>query len=180
MTTSRPVIVFACILFLSPALAFAQNAAPTPVPDTAPDLSSMQYFLGTWKCTSKTRGSIRPDTSTTTMDMDGRWMKAHDEAPPFDKYRTRTIITDTYTTFNADTKQFVSTSVDNFAGYAMSATPGWSGNKLVWTDTVSNDGTLGVTTITKTSDTAFAVHGESHDKSGKANPSFDATCTKSS
>ena len=62
---------------------------PTPVPDMKPDLSAMSYFLGTWSCSSSVRGSHRPDTVTFSMDYDGRWIKSHDVAPVFDKFRTR-------------------------------------------------------------------------------------------
>ncbi len=53
-------------------------AAPTPVPDMKPDLSAMNFFMGTWKCTAMIRGKSRPDTATTSLSMDGRWITTHE------------------------------------------------------------------------------------------------------
>ncbi|HYZ16592.1 MAG TPA: hypothetical protein VE591_09335, partial [Candidatus Acidoferrum sp.] len=61
------------------------------MPDAKADLSSMAFFMGTWTCQSMLRGARRPNTTTYTMDYHGHWLKGHDVAPPFDKYRTRAI-----------------------------------------------------------------------------------------
>jgi len=59
----------------SPAVSTAQPApAPTPVPMQKPDFSSMMFLTGTWNCTQTLRGKTRPDTSTTSIGMDGMWM----------------------------------------------------------------------------------------------------------
>jgi hypothetical protein len=160
-------------------IAPAFAAQPTPVPMVRPDLSSLRFYVGTWTCHQKLRGADRPDTTTYTMAYDGTWLAAHDVAPPFDKYRTKAIVSDTYYTFNSLTKTWVSVSVDNFGGYGVSTSPGWVGSKMVWTDSVTNDGTLGVATITKVSDTNITYTAISHTKSGKANPPARGVCTKS-
>ncbi len=131
----------------------APAAAPTPVPVTRPDFSSMNFLLGTWHCHSMLRGKYRPDTSTTTMTLDGAYMVTHDVAPPFDKYRTQAVRTDTYMTYNPRIHRWVAISVDNFAGYAAAMTPGWHGNTLTSTLVASQDGSSGSDTLTKVSDT---------------------------
>ena len=55
-----------------PAVSPAQPAPTfTPVPAAKPDLSSMMFLTGTWTCTQMLRGKARPDTSTTTVGLDG-------------------------------------------------------------------------------------------------------------
>ncbi len=79
-------------LVAAPVVSTAQPApAPTMVPIMKPDFSSMMFLTGTWNCTQMLRGKTRPDTSTTTVSMDGMWMVTQDTAPPFDQYRTATI-----------------------------------------------------------------------------------------
>jgi hypothetical protein len=156
------------------------DAPPTPVPDPKPDLSSMSFYLGTWACHATVRGSARPDTSTNTMDLDGRWLKTHDVAPPFDKFRTRAIITDTWTTYNGITHRWVQTSVDNFGGYGISTAPGWVGNKITWTVVLSNDGSTGSDTTTKVSDAETSDIAIGKDKNGKVQPPVTTLCKKTS
>jgi hypothetical protein len=154
------------------------TAAPTPVPDMKPDLSSMSFFVGTWKCEGTVRGKTRPDTLTFSMALDGRWLMSHDEAPPFDQFRTRPVITDSWMTYNPLNKLWVSTSVDNFGGYGMATSPGWKGSQMTTTVTVSNDGTMGHDTLTKVSDTQTKDVAVGIDKGGKAQPPVTTTCTK--
>src|SRR5580692_9164894 len=88
-----------------PTVSAAQPAPSyTPVPSAKPDFSSMNFLMGTWTCTQMLRGAKRPDTSTTTMGMDGMWMVTQDTAPAFDKYRNYTIAGTTYTGYDPATK----------------------------------------------------------------------------
>jgi hypothetical protein len=165
----------AAVAFGTPA---ARAAAPTPVPDMRPNLSSMSFMLGTWSCHSMTRGSYRPDTTSYTMDYDGRWIKGHDLAPPFDKFRKRTIVTDTWITYNDVLHQWVQTSVDNFGGYSVVTSPGWSGNRITWTSSVTPDGSTGSDTLTKVSDTQTRDVATGRDRNGKPQPVTTTICTK--
>jgi hypothetical protein len=154
------------------------DAPPTPVPDPKPDLSSMSFYIGTWKCHSTVRGSSRPSTTTYSMDYDGRWIKAHDVAPVFDKFRTRSIITDAWTTYNSDNHKWVTTSVDNFGNYGISTAPGWDGNKMTTTTVLTQDGSTGLDVLTKTSDSETVDTFTGKDKNGKAQPPVTTTCKK--
>ncbi len=132
--------------------ALAASPAPTPVPRAMPDFSSMRFLMGTWNCHSMVRGRPRPDTSTTTMTLDGEYMVTHDVAPPFDRFRNRAVNTDTYVTYNPINHMWVSLSVDNFGGYGVGMSPGWRGNTLTTTIKMAQDGTTGSDTLTKVSD----------------------------
>ncbi len=149
----------------------ASPAAPTPVPMGHPDFSSMRFLMGTWTCHQTLRGKDRSDTSATTMALDGQYMLTHDNAPSFDKYRTRAVKTESYTTYNSRTHQWVTISVDNFGGYGMSTSSGWNGNTMSSRTIISQDGSTGSDISTKVSDS------KTIDKSINRSP--DGTVTKS-
>jgi len=160
---------FAILSLTLPIAAFAApNPAPTMVPITKPDFSSMNFLLGSWACTTKVRGSNRPDTSTTQVQMDGQWMVTQDVAPPFDKFRTVPINGTTYVGYDSDAKRWVATGVDSFGGYGISVSPGWQGNTIVWTDKFVQGDTPAVTTITKISDTQTRAVSTGKDLSGNS------------
>lgn len=163
---------------LASSLGAASAAQPTPVPDTMSSFGPMSFYLGTWNCHSITRGSNRPDTVTNTMDYDGRWMKGHDVAPPFDKYRKRAVVTDSWTNFNPSNHLWVSTSVDNFGGYGIATSPGWMGNRITWTTTVSQDGSTGRDVVTKISNTMTRDTYTGRNKDGSMQPVVTTMCTK--
>jgi hypothetical protein len=154
-------------------------AQPTPVPDRKPDLSAMAFLIGTWTCHQKLRGADRPDTITYAMALDGRWITDHDEAPPFDKFRTKTIVSDDRMTYNPLTKQWAFFGSDSFGGYIVSTSPGWVGSTMVWTSSLISDGSTGKLTNTKVSDTETRYVVESREKNGKADPSEKGICKKS-
>jgi hypothetical protein len=155
----------------------ASSAAPTPVPYATPDFSSMQIFLGTWTCHQALRGKIRPDTSTTTMGLNGQYMVTHDVAPPFDKYRTQAVVSDSYFTYNPINHLWVTVGVDNFGGYSLSTSPGWNGNTLTTTTKVTNDGSTGSDVLTKISATQTTDASVSTDAKGNVTRTT-TTCTK--
>lgn len=150
---SFAVAALALGLTFAPAVSQAQPAPSyTPVPMTKPDFSSIMFTSGTWNCTQMLRGSKRPDTSTTTVGMDGAWMVSQDVAPPFDKYRNYSINSTTYTTYDPSVKQWVQMQMDSGGGYGMSTSPGWDGNTMTWS-TKGLDGSSATDVFTKVSDT---------------------------
>lgn len=169
-------------LVLSAMLALAAtartDAQPTPVPDAKGNFSPMAFYVGSWTCESKLRGATRPNTTTYTMDYDGHWLKSHDVAPPFDKYRTRTITTDTWYGYNKVKHLWVSTSVDDFGGYGIATSPGWKGNKITFTNVVTPDGSTGVDTLTKVSDTETTDTFSGKNAAGKPQPPQTTVCKK--
>lgn len=153
-------------------------AAPTPVPNPKPDLSALAYFNGTWTCHTMVRGKDRSDTFTSTMDLNDRWMKTTDVSLPFDQYRTLPINTVFYDTYDQTVKRYVSVNVDDFGGYGLAYSPGWSGNTWVWTDKSAADGSIAVVTITKTSDSSYSIRLTGTDAQGKPTTPISGTCKK--
>jgi hypothetical protein len=146
--------VFVAVLACA-GLTSAQQA--TPVPDSKPDFSGMSFLLGTWDCktikTSMGRGAGRTETDVNTLTLDGNYMRTDGTSKPFDKARTRTIVTQSWVSYDSAKKQWYSIGIGNFGGFGMSTSPGWKGNTIVWTDMYGTDGApLGVTTTTKVSD----------------------------
>jgi hypothetical protein len=125
------------------------------------------------------RGKDRPNTTTTTTTLNGRWLLAQDLAPPFDMYRTQAIHTQTYYTYDMQNKKYVMVSVDDFGGYGLATSPGWNGDTMVWTDKSAPDGSVAVSTIRKMSDSEYSVDTTGTDAKGKPTPPFSAKCKKS-
>ncbi len=171
-------VALALGLLAAPLVSAAQPApAPTMVPMAKPDFSSMMFLTGTWTCTQMLRGKSRPDTSTTTMGMDGMWMVSQDTAPPFDKFRTVTINSTTYTTYDPTIKQWVQVEVDSGGGYGMESSPGWVGNTATWSGK-GLDGSTFTDVITKNSDTSITDANTATDAQGKTT-NATTTCMKS-
>jgi hypothetical protein len=169
---------FVLALVAAPVVSTAQPApAPTMVPMAKPDFSSMMFLTGTWNCTQMLRGKTRPDTSTTAMDKDGMWMVTQDVAPPFDQYRTFTVNSTNWTTYDPTVKQWVSIGTDNTGGYFLSSTPGWQGSTMTSTSK-GLDGTTVSDVLTKVSDTETNDTNTSTDPQGKVT-TVTIHCTKS-
>lgn len=166
-------------LVASPLLSAAAPApAPTPVAIPKPNFSSMMFLTGTWNCTQILRGKTRPDTSTTTVSMDGMWMVTQDSAPPFDQYRKVTINATNYLTYDPTIKQWVGIGVDTGGGYGTQYSPGWKGNTMTMSGK-SFDGTTFVDVITKVSDTKTTDASTVTTAKGKVTKNM-ITCTKAS
>ncbi len=175
---SFAVVALALGLVCAPVASLAQPAPSyTPVPMGRPDFSSMMFTSGTWNCTQMLRGAKRPDSSTTTVGMDGAWMVSQDVAPPFDKYRNYPVNSTTYTTYDPSAKQWVQMEVDNGGGYGMSTSSGWDGNAMTWT-TKGLDGSMSSDVYTKVSDTQTTDEITTTDPAGHVTKTH-IDCTKS-
>lgn len=159
----------------------ALAAQPTPVPNAAPDFSSMNFLLGTWHCNQTVAGrpGNRMETDTYTMAYDGWQMQDHTVSPPFDKYRSRNEVGDSWTTYDPSVKLWINQIVDNFGAYGLSTSSGWVGANQTWSNT-NPDGTQGRVVITKMSDMKYTYKNWGNTKRG--GPMVDmggGTCTKS-
>lgn len=153
---------------------------PTPVPNVAPDFSSMNFLLGTWRCDDHQAGrpGKRIEVDKYSMVYDGWQMQEHAVSPPFDQYRTRDEVEDTFTTYDSTIRLWISVYVDNFGGYGLAKSPGWEGDTLVWTWT-NPDGTIGREVFTKISDTKMSFTDWANDKKGQPMAVFlNGVCTK--
>ena len=156
----------------------APHAAATAVPRTVPNLAAMQMFMGTWHCSQPLRGKTRTDTATTTMTLDGQYMMTRDVSPPFDQYRHIPQVINSYMTYNPINKMWVTIGVDNFGGYFVNTSPGWSGNTIRTTTKMTNDGSSGYDVLTKLSETKTTDRFVTKDPKGKVTTAT-ITCTKS-
>jgi hypothetical protein len=161
----------------SPLVTAADPApAPTPVPINKPDFTPMMFLTGTWNCSQMLRGKQRPDTSTTTVAMDGMWMVSQDSAPPFDQYRNVTINATGYMGYDTTIKQWVQIGVDSGGGYGWESSPGWQGNVITWSGK-GLDGSTFSDVVTKVSDTETTDANTATDPQGKTTKTA-IHCTK--
>lgn len=156
----------------------------TPVPQTAkPDFSKMSFLMGTWNCSVKSsrRPSAYRTTATTTMSSDGYWMLTSTTVHKA-SWITQELRTQDRMTYDPSTSRWVDISYDDGGGYNVSTSPGWSGNKIVWTDKVITQvnatASTNPTTITKNSDTKTTATTSFKEPSGRV-VSVLTTCTKS-
>jgi hypothetical protein len=124
---------------LSTLCALPANAAgvqPTPIPrDPRPDFSQFQFLVGNWNCTidSSRRPRPFPTTVRTSIDSNGYWllMKTTTGKVPWNPIA---IATTDSLTYDATTSRWIDISMDDYGAYDVSASPGWSGNALVWSE----------------------------------------------
>jgi hypothetical protein len=157
----------------------ALAAQPTPVPNTPPDFSSFRFELGTWNCQQPLRSGDRKETDTYTMAYDGWQLRSHFVSPPFDKYRTRDIVGDAFTTYDSTLKIWVNQAVDNFGTYGLATSPGWVNDTITWAET-NPDGTQVKTIETKVSDSKETFETLGNTRKGQPIVKmFTQTCIKS-
>lgn len=118
----------------SAALAQTMEATPVPAPPK-PDFSAMKYFLGSWTCTTKSARRPTPQVSMSvdTLDPGGRWLVAKSVNLPTSWYPYKSNELDMYT-YDPGAKRWVDVETDTLGGYDVSASPGWKGATMVWTD----------------------------------------------
>jgi len=161
---------------------FAQVES-TPVPQNAkPDFSKMSFLMGTWNCSVKSarRPSAYQTTSTTTMSPDGYWMVT-DTTTHTASWIPKVLRTEDRMTYDPSTSRWIDISYDDGGGYNVSTSPGWSGDKITWTDMVITQvnatASTNPTTITKVSDTKTTSSSSFKEPSGRV-VNVDTSCTK--
>jgi hypothetical protein len=155
----------------------------TPIPrDVRPDFSAMTFALGTWHCVVDSSRRPRPfsTTATTALSRDGYWMVTRTLTGKV-PWNPIAITNTDYVTYDRTTSRWVDISMDDYGAYDVSASPGWSGNTLVWTELVYQK-LHGLTsshlrTLTKLSDSKTIVDQSYAEASGKA-VTVETTCTK--
>lgn len=171
-----------CIV-LGLALVTLLGVEATPIPrDLKPDFSAMSFQVGTWDCMVDSSRRPRPfaTTATTAISPDGYWLvtKTITGKVPWNPIR---IANTDYVTYDRTTSRWLDISMDDFGAYDVSASPGWTGNALVWTELVYQK-LHGLTsshrrTVTKLSDTKTVVDQSFAEASGK-HVSVKTACTK--
>jgi hypothetical protein len=155
----------------------------TPIPrDLTPDFSSMRFQVGNWKCVVESSRRPRPFTTTATTEIspDGYWLVTRTVTGKV-PWNPITITNTEYVTYDRTTSRWIDMSMDDYGAYDVSASPGWTGNLLVWNELVYQK-LHGLTsthrrTLTRVSDTKTTMDQSFAEASGKA-VSVKTTCTK--
>ncbi|HLW37687.1 MAG TPA: hypothetical protein VKR99_04610 [Candidatus Eremiobacteraceae bacterium] len=176
----RRLVTIGAIVFALSGTGISSASQPTPVPNMAPDFSSLNFLIGTWHCAQSIVGrpGIRTETDTYTMAYNGWQMQDHTVSPPFDKARTRNVVGDNWTTWDPTIKLWINQTVDNFGAYGLATSPGWVGKTMTWSGT-NPDGTVGRSVNTKVSDTKIVYKNWGNTKKGQPQTlQSSGTCTK--
>jgi hypothetical protein len=92
------------------------------------------------------------------------------------------FVSDDRVTYDASNSQWIDINTDDFGGYDVSTSPGWTGANIVWTDLaypkVNATAQNNPTTQTKVSDTQWTSQSTFKEPSGRL-VSVKTTCTKS-
>jgi hypothetical protein len=186
MNRSFALAVLACMTAFFIGTAAIGQIESTPIPQAGkPDLSSMQFLVGTWVCseTNTRRATAYGSTVTNTMDPNGYWFdtKTITHATSWDRYPGVGM---GKTTYDRENKRWVGVFTDNEGNYGMATSSGWDGDTIVWHPvgpqpvTSGNVVSGGDTTVTKVSDTKYTYTG-SFTESGGRTVSLKGTCNKS-
>ena len=95
-----------------------------------PELASLKYFQGSWACEGRFVANGRPISAAMTFapELDGAWLahRLYDRPPnPFHALELWG--------YDKTARQFESFIHDNFGGVRLFTSPGWTGDRLVWT-----------------------------------------------
>ena len=137
---------------LVPIFASAQVES-TPIPTAPkPNLSSMQFMIGTWNCSTKS--SRRPaayiTTLTYSLDPTGYWIEETSVVKPASWIKTATSVYDKIT-YDPFTKRWVNVSYGDQGAYGLTFSKGWVGNHMTVHDvSFAANGDIGSQTDTTT------------------------------
>jgi hypothetical protein len=165
------------VVALLPSLALAQE-----MPPPAAELSTEKWFVGKWTCEGTQHASpMGPEHKYTAgndfkMDLGGYWLSyAIDYVKP-----QKMMFLKGVATWDPGQKKHV--RVDYMVGgsWAQMTTPGWEGDKLVFTgETVMGGKKMSMRhTITKSGDAQFSGLYEVGGPDGKLMPLFEESCKK--
>ena len=107
----------------------ARAASPPPLPRPAPELGQLQFFAGSWSCQDQDH---RPSQVRVSLDLDGFWYSVRVEMPASPE-APRGLRAQIYWGYDPALRQFVETGVDTLGGFGTEMSPGWQGDRMVWT-----------------------------------------------
>jgi hypothetical protein len=115
----------------------------TPIPAAVkPNFASMNFLIGTWRCSTKS--SRRPlayiTTSTYTRDASGYWLEETTTVKP-PAWEPTALRTYDKITYDADTKRWIDVSYGDQGAYGLTTSTGWNGSSIVWHDAAFAPGT---------------------------------------
>jgi hypothetical protein len=110
----------------------AKNPAPTVAsPKTlADELQPLGYFQGSWTCEGVFPSSGKSIASNMDFSsgLEGAWLAVQSDDVPPNRFHARELWG-----YDKNAKGFRNFIFDNFGGARLFTSPGWDGDKLVWT-----------------------------------------------
>lgn len=122
------VLYYACLL--------AALVEATPIPrDLKPDFTNFRFLMGQWTCMVDSARRPRPfkQVLSTSVSGDGYWMVTKTITEPV-PWNPITITAMDYLTYDPTTTRWIDITMDDYGLYDLSASPGWNGNAVVWTE----------------------------------------------
>ena len=151
----------------APAAPAVAATPPPPPPKPAAELDQLKMFEGTWRCDGKQpAGPMGPEQVYKSSfkgkkDVDSFWL-AFEYSQKKSKVHNMPITAKGFLGYDPAAKKYVTMGVDNMGGSISESSPGWEGDKLVF----SGDGQMGGQkisfreTYTKKSDKEMTWSGE--------------------
>lgn len=98
-------------------------------PTIKAELAPLSFFQGKWKCDGHFFNSGRQISASLNfqLDVDGSWMAFHHDDFPPNRFHALELWG-----YDGKAKQFVAVIVDNGSGVRLFTSPGWQGDRLVW------------------------------------------------
>jgi len=135
MHTRRSALLAGLVITAAAPAALAQ---PPGMPKPAPEMAQLKYLVGTWNCEGRVpAGPMGPSRKTHTTvtirpDLDGFWYTGtvREAKTPENPTPMSGIFHETWDTAN---KQFMLQWVDNMGAWSTETSPGWDGDKIVYT-----------------------------------------------
>ena len=156
----------------------APAAAGMPAPKPAPEMAQLKAFDGTWSCEGEMpagpQGPARKTRTTVKshVGMNGFWQvgTVTMAAPPMEGTF--------HITYDAGQKKYVMVWVDNMGGYSQQSSPGWEGDKMVYTGEGSMMGEKmqARDTFTRSADGASFKHASEAQTNGQWTSMGEETC----
>lgn len=128
--TPWTVVTAALDRFLAPPAETVATTDPAPVGSLAPAMQSLSFFEGHWSCSGKFVQNGKPIASTQIFaaDLAGHWLAMrHDDRKP-DIFHALELWG-----YDKNANGFNGYVFDNFSGIRHYTSPGWKGDRLVWT-----------------------------------------------
>jgi hypothetical protein len=160
------------------------NVEGTPIPTRPkPDMSSMQFLIGTWTCSDLS--SRRPGAFTTTevysIDPSGYWI-VRDDTIHTASWIPREVHSQTKYTYDAMTKRWIRITTGDQGGYAVATAPMPVANKKTYTYVIQTKvpdiASYAPEAYTKVSDTKKTMTTSFTETNGRV-VTVKETCTKS-
>lgn len=117
--------------FPAPPVEMAVTTNPAPVGSLVSAMRSLSFFEGRWSCAGKFVQNGKPIASTQvfTADLAGNWLAMrHDDTHP-DIFHALELWG-----YDKNSKAFNGYVFDNFSGIRHYTSPGWKGDRLIWTN----------------------------------------------